>query len=380
MDWLRSRFELSRGGSAPHSRPMEGLRGYAVLLVFLVHYVTLASPWIARPSLLAGVADALRIVGNTGVDLFFVLSGYLIYGSLIGRRQDFLPFFRRRVGRIYPAFSVVFCLYLALSLALPRESRIPAAPLQGVLYLAENYLLLAGFGHQQPMVTVSWSLSYEMAYYLAMPLLIAAFGLRQRSTRWRVGFFSALLVLAGTASVAAGTPVRMIMFLAGVLLHEAMAGQRPGPWAPPARAVALALATAMTVMLMPLPWPALAPLIRFGGLAAAFFLLCLACFRHPAGPVGRACSVPALRWLGNMSYSYYLLHGLALKAAFAVMARAMPPAVAPPDGGWLFFIGMLVPMLAWTLLPSAALFLLVERPYSLAPTSTSRQKAALQRP
>jgi len=380
MDWLRSRFELSRSGDAPHSRPMEGLRGYAVLLVFLVHYVTLASPWIARPSLLAGVADAMRIVGNTGVDLFFVLSGYLIYGSLIGRRQEFLPYFRRRVGRIYPAFSVVFCLYLALSLAFPRESRIPAAPLQGVLYLAENFLLLAGFGHQLPMVTVSWSLSYEMAYYLAIPLLIAAFKLRRRSARWRIGFFSALLMLAGAGSVAAGTPVRTIMFLAGVLLHEAMAGQRPGVWTPPARAVVPALVAAMTLMLLPFPWPALSPLIRFGGLSAAFFLFCLACFQQPAGPVGGVCSVAAVRWLGNMSYSYYLLHGLALKAAFAVVARAMPPAVALPDGGWLFFIGMLAPMLAWTLLPSAALFLLVERPYSLAPTPTSRQKAALQRP
>lgn len=359
---------------------MEGLRGYAVLLVFLVHYVTLASPWIARPSLLAGVADALRTVGNTGVDLFFVLSGYLIYGSLIGRRQDFLPYFRRRVGRIYPTFSVVFFLYLALSLAVPHESRIPAAPLHAMLFVAQNYLLLAGFGHQPPLVTVSWSLSYEMAYYLAVPLLIAAFKLRQRSARWRIGFFSALLVLAGAGSVAAGTPVRTIMFLAGVLLHEAMAGQRPGAWIPSARVVALALAAALTVMLLPLPWPALSPLIRFGGLSSAFFLLCLACFRHPAGPVGRACSVPAVRWLGNMSYSYYLLHGLALKAAFGVVARAMPPAVASPDGGWLFFIGMLAPMLAWTLLPSAALFLLVERPYSLAPAPASGQKAALQRP
>jgi exopolysaccharide production protein ExoZ len=66
---------------------MEGLRGFAVLLVFLVHYESLLEPWIARDASLLALAHSLLIVGNAGVDLFFLLSGYLIYGSLLTRQQ-----------------------------------------------------------------------------------------------------------------------------------------------------------------------------------------------------------------------------------------------------------------------------------------------------
>lgn len=375
MDWLKSRFELSRSGDASHSRPMEGLRGYAVMLVFLVHYVTLAQPWIERMPLLAGLAGALHAIGNTGVDLFFVLSGYLIYGSLLARPQQFLPYMRRRIVRIYPAFSVVFGLYLALSAAFPRESRIPATPLEAALCVARNYLLLDGFGRAAPIVTVSWSLSYEMAYYLAVPLLLTVFGLRRRSRRWRVGFFAALLLAGAACCAAFGAPVRMLVFLAGVFLHETLAGRPQPAWSPSAGTVLPALAAGIGGMLVPAP-----PLLKFGGLAAAWFLLCLACFRQPDGPVGRACSGAPLRWLGNMSYSYYLLHGLALKAAFALLARLLPPPALSAAGAWLLFIGGLAPMFAWTLASSAVLFLLVERPWSLAPYPPVSRKAALQRP
>ena len=82
MEWLTQRFELSRGGGAQNVRPMEGLRGFAVFLVFLVHYVTLVKPWMVHGSALDLFGNLLRSIGSTGVDLFFVLSGYLIYGSL----------------------------------------------------------------------------------------------------------------------------------------------------------------------------------------------------------------------------------------------------------------------------------------------------------
>ena len=73
MKWLAQRFELSRGGDASNVRPMEGLRGFAVFLVFLVHYMTLVTPWIVgEPSLLA-FAKTTHTIGNVGVDLFFVL-------------------------------------------------------------------------------------------------------------------------------------------------------------------------------------------------------------------------------------------------------------------------------------------------------------------
>ena len=105
---------------------MEGLRGLAIFLVFLVHYVTLMEPWIVTQSTLRSIATALHTIGNTGVDLFFVLSGYLIYGSLITRPQRFGRFMARRIERIYPTFAVVFVIYVGLSFLLPAQSKIPA--------------------------------------------------------------------------------------------------------------------------------------------------------------------------------------------------------------------------------------------------------------
>jgi peptidoglycan/LPS O-acetylase OafA/YrhL len=68
-----------------------------------------------------------------------------------------------------------------------------------------------------------------------------------------------------------------------------------------------------------------------------------------------------MRWLGNMSYSYYLVHGLTLKAAFVMAAKVVPPAAHGP----LFMAGLLPLMFAATLIPSGVLFVLVERPFSL---------------
>ena len=68
-----------------------------------------------------------------------------------------------------------------------------------------------------------------------------------------------------------------------------------------------------------------------------------------------------------MSYSYYLLHGLVLKTGFFALAMVLPIANYGP---WLFW-ALLPPMFALTLALSAALFLVVERPYSLAPSRTS---------
>ncbi|MES3024862.1 MAG: acyltransferase [Pseudomonadota bacterium] len=353
MEWLAKRFELSRAQGAPGMRPMEGLRGLAVFLVFLVHYLTLARPWLGAGAAPA-FADAVHTIGNSGVDLFFVLSGYLIYGSLMRRPQPYLRFLARRVERIYPVFLLVFALYLALSLLLPAQSKIPQAPLEATLYLVQNLLLLPGLFPIEPMIAVAWSLSYEVLYYIALPALIGVARLRGRSALWRVCFFVGAAGAALLLGLRWGGPVRLAMFVAGILLHEALAGRAR----PPGAAIALpALALAWLALLSPLAGAGKAAL-----LGAAFFLLCWACFGRPAGVLARAFSWTPLRWLGNMSYSFYLLHGLALKAMFALVA-ALVPAVA--HGAPPLALLLLAPMLLACLLAAGCVFVLVERPCSL---------------
>lgn len=344
---LSACFELSRPGAAPQLRAMEGLRGLAVLLVFLVHYVSLEAPW--RGGAVTPLAAALHSMGNAGVDLFFVLSGYLIYGSLMSRQQALLPYLRRRARRIYPVYSCVFALYLLLSWALPSESRIPAALPQAFAYLASNFLLLSGFTSAPPFISVAWSLSYEMLYYLLIPLLILVFRLRQRSRSWRGRFFAVLTLLAGGLFAIFGGPARLLLFVAGILVHEALAA--PAWRAPPPALAACAVLCALGCL--PLP---LALLLKLALLACAFFLLCLCCFQARANWLARLFCWTPLRWLGNISYSYYLIHGLALAL------------LHPPQAQGLAFFLLLMPfMLLLSLPPAMTLFLLVERPLSLSP-------------
>ena len=105
---------------------VDGLRGVAILLVMALHFVGQYD--VANPSSsLAAVARA----GWVGVDLFFVLSGYLITSILLStkeRAKYFAPFYWRRLLRIGPPYTrvLVFFLYLATSHATgspPRSSR-----------------------------------------------------------------------------------------------------------------------------------------------------------------------------------------------------------------------------------------------------------------
>jgi exopolysaccharide production protein ExoZ len=357
-NYFFNQFELARGGAAQNVLPMEGLRGFAVFLVFLVHYVSVMSPWITAHSGLSRFSDAIHTVGNSGVDLFFVLSGYLIYGSLIKRQQAFLPFIRKRIARIYPAFCVVFAIYLLLSILSPKDSRIPAVASDAVLYILQNFLLLPGLFPIEPIITVAWSLSYEMFYYLVIPLAVFVFGLRQRSPRWRVMFFLAIAV-AITVYCALNTGhVRLIMFIAGILLYEA---GNNGKITVPGKAYALAALIAGLVSTL-IPFPGSASFaLKTAILAASFFLVCFSCFSEADNMLARTFSWTPLRWLGNMSYSYYLLHGLALKIGFFVLLKAMPTV----SNQELVFFVLLAPMFVVTLVPSAVLFILIERPMSL---------------
>lgn len=353
---------------------MEGFRGFAVFLVFLVHYVSLVEPWTPRGSDTVLLAAALHSIGNSGVDLFFVLSGFLIYGSLLGRKQEYKEFLYRRAKRIYPAFTAVFLLYVLLSFAFPRESKIPSGIVEAVVYLLQNFFLLPGLFPINPMITVAWSLSYEMFYYLVVPVAIEGFRLRSRNSFQRTTLFVTVAVVVAAYSSIYGGHVRLIMFISGILLFEAIKLGEKVPKLPAAIGL-FALSLGLLGTLLPMSGST-GSAIKVIILFIAFFTFCFSCFQDPSSWLARSFCWTPLRWLGNMSYSYYLLHGLALKAAFLVLPILLPPTVQ--NNSLLFW--MLVPfMFAFTLIPTAALFVIVERPYSLS-QADSRTTTVLPAP
>jgi peptidoglycan/LPS O-acetylase OafA/YrhL len=343
-------------GGADRLLPMEGLRGVAVALVFLVHYGTMVEPWVPAGTLEAVVGRTLRDTGNAGVDLFFVLSGYLIYGHLLARRPPFLAYMRRRIVRIYPAFLCVLAIYLALFALAPERSRLPDDPGEAALYIAANILLLPGIFPIEPIFTVAWSLSYELAFYLAAPALIAVFALHRRPLGGRIAILVALsLVLSGIVALAGGGPAQMVLFLAGAIVSElgqTRVGARLAPWTIVAFVVGLVVydrAKGSGLAGLPPTW----------ALALAFPIVCLGAFSGLGRAARWLCWAP-LRAFGNMSYSYYLIHGLGLHVFFLAVGRLIPQ--GPFDGAYAL---MLLPAFATTLVPSMLLFGAVERPLSL---------------
>jgi exopolysaccharide production protein ExoZ len=358
MNWFASKFELSRGGIQDNLRPMEGLRGFAVFMVFLVHFVTLAEPWLPSQSVSSRIAYDIHKIGNSGVDLFFVLSGYLIYGSLISREQNFWVYIRRRIERIYPVFLVVLIIYICLSFVVSSDNKIPSPFFySGLIYIVNNVFLIPGMFSFEPIIAVSWSLSYEMFYYLAIPLIIWLTGMRNWSARVRILFFVLLLVLA--MIVASGNHIRLILFISGIFLFETDKHRLMIP--PPALVCLLLLIAGLA--LMPVKVPVSGGIsMKASVLFVCFFLLCFSCFCDRDSFLAKAFSWTPIRWLGNMSYSYYLIHGLSLKIAFNLLAMLLIPAKYNSQA---FFWTMLPVAFLITLLPATAFFLLIERPFSL---------------
>jgi peptidoglycan/LPS O-acetylase OafA/YrhL len=359
--------------------PMEGLRGFAVGLVFFVHYATLAEPFVLGGDRAPALwLSALHELGNVGVDLFFVLSGFLIYKACIQRPLDIRRYAYRRVERIYPTFLVVLAIYLALMLLMPSASKLPDGAAAQALYIAANVLLLPGMLSITPIILVAWSLSYEAFYYILAPLAVAALRMRAWQAGQRFAFFLAVyLVMIGMELAGLGTHFRLSMFLGGMALYEFayhLRGVREGQadWPRDAASLALvALAFAYYVALADAPVAvpsalngALPAFTRTVALNVAFVTLVYRSVFTPGLAAGLFSWTP-LRWLGNMSYSFYLLHGLALQAFFLLFGKLMPV----QGGGAGLFLLLLAPAFAASLALTLPIYLLVEKPLSLSPTA-----------
>jgi exopolysaccharide production protein ExoZ len=154
------------------------------------------------------------------------------------------------------------------------------------------------------------------------------------------------------------------MFVSGILLYEALSS-RCVP-TPHSLLGLFALLFGLLATLLPTAGSS-GFALKITILFVSFFVLCLTCFREPSAWLPRVFSWTPMRWLGNMSYSYYLLHGLSLKAAFLALGIVFP---ISNYGSW-FFWSLLPVMFAFTLVPTAILFLAIERPFSLAPRRIS---------
>jgi peptidoglycan/LPS O-acetylase OafA/YrhL len=217
---------------------LDGLRGIAILLVLIGH---------ASYSLPQAMAPVLRFAGNgaLGVNIFFVLSGYLIY-QLSVREADrtggfnWRQFYLRRVLRIFPCFYFYIAVLLALVGLGVFEIHWPA--LVAAATFSQNYRHLWDVGERGPsddfVIGHYWTLALEEQFYLTWPLLMLLF-----RKNWLFPTLIAILALAplfriATYQLMPGSRGQLGMMFhtgfdsiaAGVLLGELTRGPRAGPW------------------------------------------------------------------------------------------------------------------------------------------------------
>lgn len=326
-------------GSTSYHGHIDGLRAVAIALVLLFHF---------------GFAGAAQ--GFLGVDIFFVISGFLIGGivrtALVGGRFGIVDFYRRRIARIAPALLAVAAVTLAAGywLLLPGDfarlaQEIRAASLSIANWFYEPQHDYMGRPRRDMLFLHSWSLSVEAQFYVAFPiaaLLLHRFGL------FRLPAILALLAasLAAYLLIGVGEPryafyfssLRAWEFLTGV----AIAVMPVRIWSP--RVALVAAAAGALAMLIPafvaMPLSFL-PRAAWQLLCVAGTALLLAAnLGAPANPVARLLSMPVIRGLGLISYSLYLVHWPLLMLAQYWHIEPLPP-------GWRLLLLLASLPLAW---------------------------------
>jgi exopolysaccharide production protein ExoZ len=157
-------------------KSIQGCRALAALLVVLHH---LGSAMASGKYFGATFFSVPFIAGDSGVEFFFVLSGFIItwaHFNEIGRPADLLNYLRKRIVRIYPTYWIVFAIVYLLTLASPTlRSTVPhdyATLVKSLALLPQEQSIPGGTG--TPVLSVAWSLQYEVCFYALMAIFIVS--------------------------------------------------------------------------------------------------------------------------------------------------------------------------------------------------------------
>jgi peptidoglycan/LPS O-acetylase OafA/YrhL len=174
---------------------LNGFRGIAILLVFLLHCIS--DKAAEHVNFVGFVYKELMSLGWCGVDAFFVLSGFLITGILLDSREKpnyFKNFYARRILRIFPAYYVFLTIFLGVIHPMIRSYEYPnhidSSQIWFWFYLENWYFIFQGDFLVGP-ITHLWSLAIEEQFYLICPALI--YFLPPRLLSW---FFGTVILSA----------------------------------------------------------------------------------------------------------------------------------------------------------------------------------------
>ena len=269
------------------------LRAFAALNVVLFHIIGISRVNLQPPAHF----QFLSGWGENGVDIFFVISGFVMVHAHAGKEISPLQFMKLRIHRIVPIYWIFTLLLFALFLLLPNMARI-AAPTIGHLAASLSFLSMAVLG-KPPVLYVGWTLEYEMLFYILFALSLVL-----KSANMRLLFQAvAILVLTLLGHV---DPI-IVEFVLGMLAARLYMQQRFRPYAATIAAVGVALLCASILYKFEggrlIKWGIPSLLIVFGAASA------------------RQLRSRVLGYLGNASYSIYLVQVLAIPAFYRMSSR-----------------------------------------------------------
>lgn len=329
----RNRISCTASSGMKRISQLDGVRGIAILLVLVDHYFCMqVAP--GSKTLLAYCKAALAFTWS-GVDLFFVLSGFLIVGGLLEQRgacNYFRIFYLRRVCRIFPLYFLILIPYLCLSATAistsPSFDWLFHDPLPDWSYtlFVQNIFMSAHENFGPGWLVPTWSLAVEEQFYLFVPLIIYCVPARPLPWVLAAGIVTApvLRCLSPGFHAFVNMPWRIDALLAGALLAWLVRRESFVTTVRNHRRVlfGLFLALLATTGLMTIRslWFDGYNLCLLAALYSAFLLMA---FLDTEPWLGRLLRLPALTWLGRISYGIYLfqqpvsglLHGLVRHSA-----------------------------------------------------------------
>lgn len=335
---------------------VDGLRALAIILVVLYH---------ATPSLVP--------FGFIGVDVFFVISGFLI-ASIITKEMDlgrfsFIGFYERRIARLFPALQSVFAIVIVLSIIILNKNEIENILLHTIFstLFSENILLIRQVGYFDQLAETKpllhlWSLAVEEQFYLVWPLVLLLVSLlspKRRSfaivTLGIASFVLAIYYARNNPQIGFYMPLTRVFEFAVGTVCALNPRYRMGSLA---ALISITVGTVVSARVTPqTPWP--------GWHTLAICLLAASLIIQKNHHVLRILRSRPLVFVGLISYPLYLLHWPLLSFLYIAF-----------DGNPTLTARLITVFVAIAL--STAVYLFIEKPIRLSVHSdpSAKQKYA----